>query len=80
MKSLTKNSMYSMTGASDIAQPMRVGEQNLDVQMSYNPMVREMNQMKTMSQVQNYAASKEMATQGRTDMRGNVSGYSDTLG
>lgn len=46
----------------------------------YNPTQRLENQMRTASQVQNYAASKNMAEQGRTDMRGNVVGYADTLG
>lgn len=46
----------------------------------FNPSQRLNNQLKTASQVMNYSSSKQMAQQGRTDMRGNVIGYADTLG
>lgn len=59
---------------------MRLGEPISAPDVIFNPTQRLNNQMKTASQVMNYAASKEMAAQGRTDMRGNVMGYADTLG
>lgn len=58
----------------------RLGDPVISPDVVFNPTQRLSNQMKTSSQVQNYAASKAMAEQGRTDMRGNVMGYADTLG
>lgn len=58
----------------------RMGDPVVSPDIVFNPTQRLSNQMRTSSQVQNYAASKAMAEQGRTDMRGNVIGYADTLG
>lgn len=59
---------------------MLMGEPTRVPDIVFNSAQRLNNQMKTATQVMNYASSKEMAEQGRTDMRGNVMGYSDTLG
>jgi hypothetical protein len=56
--------------------PMEMGNTNI----VFNPTQRLDNQLKTASQVMNYATSKSLSAQGRTDMRGNIVGYSDTLG
>lgn len=81
MQGLLKSSpLYQMKNISPIMQPMRLGDQNLAIDVAFTPGQRDKNQMATMSQVQNYAASKQMAEQNRADMRGNVVGYSDTLG
>ena len=61
-------------------QAPRLGDPVMTPDFVFNPTQRRDNQMKTSSQVMNYAASKEMAAQGRTEMRGNVLGYADTLG
>lgn len=74
------NGLYQMSGVSPITQPMRMGDANMSNNIAFNPTQRETNQLKTAFQVQNYEAQKQMAAQGRTDMRGNVVGYSDTLG
>ncbi len=49
-------------------------------EISYNPMVREINQFKTASQVNAYANNKLMMAQDRNDMKGYVAGYAETLG
>ncbi len=77
---LKGSAMYLMTNKSAMAQPMRLGEENMGIATSFMPNQREVNQMRTANQIQNYANSKQMSEQGRTDMRGNVMGYSDTLG
>lgn len=69
--------MKQMTASTDGA---RLGDPVTGPNIVFNPTQRLNNQMKTSSQVQNYAASKAMAEQGRTEMRGNVMGYADTLG
>lgn len=69
--------MKEMAGGRNAA---RLGDPISGPDVIFNPTQRLDNQLKTSSQVQNYAASKAMAEQGRTDMRGNVMGYSDTLG
>ncbi len=74
-----KNQLSQMRNVSGSANTMSLGEP-VAPNISYNPTQRLTNQMKTSNQVMNYAASKEMAAQGRTDMRGNVMGYADTLG
>jgi hypothetical protein len=60
--------------------PTRTGQTQMIPELSYNPMVREINQAKTMSQTAAYETAKQMASQDRTDMRGNVAGFGDTLG
>ena len=75
-----KNPVSSMTELAGSGQSFRLGEPMKVPDVVFNPTQRLDNQLKTSSQVMNYAASKEMAAQGRTDMRGNVVGYSDTLG
>lgn len=74
------NPLSSMTELTGSGQSSRLGEPMKVPDVVFNPTQRLDNQLKTSSQVMNYAASKEMAAQGRTDMRGNVVGYSDTLG
>lgn len=71
-----------MLGMSSMANraPQRMGESNMVPELSFNPMVREVNQMKTLNQTAAYEAAKQMASQDRTDMRGNVIGFGDTLG
>lgn len=69
--------MKAMRGSADAA---RLGDPIVAPDIVFNPTQRLNNQMRTSTQVQNYAASKAMAEQGRTDMRGNVMGYADTLG
>jgi hypothetical protein len=84
MKSVTgmlKGSpLYQLKGISPVGQMQRLGDSVMTTEMAFNPTQREVNQMNTMNQVQNYANTKMMAEQGRTDMRGNVIGYADTLG
>lgn len=72
------NPLAQMRQMSPNTQGLSMGEAPGEV--VFNPTQRLDNQLKTASQVMNYAASKEMAAQGRTDMRGNVMGYADTLG
>ncbi len=72
--------MYQMKGESTVAKPLRLGDTDMAGKLSFNPVQRQNNQLKTAFQVQNYAASKQMAEQGRTDMGGAMMGYSDTLG
>lgn len=74
------NPMSQMTELTGSGQSMRLGQPMTVPDVVFNPTQRLDNQLKTSSQVMNYAASKEMAAQGRTEMRGNVVGYSDTLG
>jgi len=74
------NPLSSMTELTGSGQSARLGQPMTVPDVVFNPTQRLDNQLKTSSQVMNYAASKEMAAQGRTDMRGNVVGYSDTLG
>ena len=69
--------MRDMSGDTYIS---RMGDPVIMPDVTFNPTQRISNQLKTASQVMNYSASKEMAEQGRTDMRGNVLGYSDTVG
>jgi len=57
-----------------------LGENTSVPNIVYNPTQRTDNQMKTTKQILNYTAAKSMAEQGRTDMRGSMVGYSDTLG
>ncbi len=71
---------FGMGISSQTAMPQRMGETQMIPELSFNPMVREQNQMKTATQTASYEATKQMAAQGRTDMRGNIAGYSDTLG
>lgn len=81
INSLVKgNHGFGMGESSQTALPQRMGETQMVPELSFNPMVREQNQMKTASQTASYEATKQMAAQGRTDMRGNVAGYVDTLG
>ncbi len=75
-----KNPLSQMKQISGSVDAPRLGDPITAPDIVYNPTQRLDNQMKTSSQVQNYAASKSMAEQGRTDMRGNVIGYADTLG
>jgi len=75
-----KNPVSQMREVSGNSSAKRLGEPITAPDIVFNPTQRLNNQMKTSSQVMNYAASKEMAAQGRTDMRGNVMGYADTLG
>ena len=72
--------MVQMKTMNPSGEAMRLGDPISGPDIQYSPNQRVMNQMNTSNQVQNYAAAKEMAAQGRTDMRGNVMGYSDTLG
>jgi hypothetical protein len=69
--------MKQMTGTMDSP---RMGDPVIAPDIVFNPSQLLNNQMNTSAQVQNYASSKAMAEQGRSDMRGNVIGYSDTLG
>lgn len=77
---MLKGSPLYQMNTSPNGQPMRLGDSNMVSDIAFNPTQREVNQMNTMNQVQNYASTKMMAEQGRTDMRGNVVGYADTLG
>jgi len=72
--------LYEMKGSSLVGQMQRMGDSVMSTEVAFNPTQREVNQQNTMNQVQNYANTKMMAEQGRTDMRGNVIGYADTLG
>lgn len=74
------NHGFGMGVSSQTAMPQRLGETQMIPELSFNPMVREVNQAKTMNQTQAYETAKQMASQDRTDMRGNVSGFGDTLG
>lgn len=74
------NPASQMKDMSGVNNGSRLGESIMTPSIVFNPTQRLDNQLKTASQVMNYAASKEMAAQGRTDMRGTVMGYSDTLG
>jgi hypothetical protein len=84
MKSVTSmlkgSPLYQMKNISPVGQMQRLGDSVMSTEMAFNPTQREVNQRNTMNQVQTYANTKAMAEQGRTDMRGNVVGYSDTLG
>jgi len=74
------NPLSQMKQMSSEGQSTRLGQTPTGPDIVFNPTQRLDNQMRTSSQVQNYAASKAMSEQGRTDMRGNVLGYADTLG
>lgn len=74
------NGIYGFKNSTPISEPSRTGSPDLMANMSYSPNQRVINQMNTANQVSNYAAAKEIAEQGRTDMRGNIAGYYDTLG
>ena len=74
------NPLTQMKSISNSSQTMRMGDPTMAPNVVYNPTQRLDNQMRSASQVLNYASSKQMAEQGRTDMRGNVIGFSDTLG
>lgn len=74
------NPLSQMKQISSNGQAIGFGQTPSVPDIVFNPTQRLDNQIKTNSQVQNYAASKAMAEQGRTDMRGNVIGYADTLG
>jgi len=76
---INKNPLAQMQSMSNNGLMPGLGDNSSIPHMVYNPTQRIDNQMKTSKQVINYASSKAMAEQGRTDMRGNVSGYSDTL-
>lgn len=75
-----KNPLSQMTDLSNSGQAGRLGDPVNGPDIVFNPTQRLNNQVRTASQVMNYASSKQMAEQGRTDMRGNVLGYADTLG
>ncbi len=75
-----ENPLSQMKEMSSAGQQMRFGDPVTVPDVVFNPTQRLDNQLKTSSQVMNYASSKQMAEQGRTDMRGNVLGYADTLG
>lgn len=77
---LSGNPLSQLKGVTAAGQTLRMGDPTMGPDVVYNPTQRVDNQMKTASQVMNYAASKQMAAQGRTDMRGDVLGYSSTLG
>ncbi len=51
---------------------------NQDV--SFAPAQLQRNTMNTLMEVQQNANSKQMSEQGRSEMRSNMIGYSDTLG
>ncbi len=74
------NPASQMQDMSRGGQGSRLGDPVSVPDVVFNPTQRLDNQLKTSSQVMNYASSKAMAEQGRTDMRGNVMGYADTLG
>ena len=74
------NPLSQMKSISTYGQSLKFGDAPVATDIVFNPTQRLDNQMKTASQVMNYAASKQMSEQGRTDMGGNVVGYSDTLG
>ena len=71
--------MYQFKNTNPMSQMIRRGNAEVAPSIYFNPTQREVNQMKTSSQVQNYASVKMMSEQGRTDMRGNVVGYSETM-
>lgn len=77
---LKDSPLVQMKSASTAGNLTKLGQPVDVADIVYNPNQRTQNQMKTSLQVMNYASSKNMAEQGRTDMRGNVIGYSDTLG
>jgi hypothetical protein len=54
--------------------------QSLGGSVSFVPNQRLQNHQMTARQVMNYSMSKDLLYQGSTDMRGNIEGYSDTLG
>ncbi len=74
------NPLSQMKATSASGQASRFGDPISTPDIVFNPTQRLNNQLKTSSQVMNYASSKQMAEQGRTDMRGNILGYADTLG
>lgn len=74
------NPLSQMRELSSGGNSARLGDPVTAPDIVFNPTQRLNNQMKTASQVMNYASSKQMAEQSRTDMRGNVLGYADTLG
>lgn len=74
------NPLSQMKKMGNTAQSSKLGDAINAPDVVFNPTQRLDNQLKTSSQVQNYASSKNMAEQGRSDMRGNVIGYSETLG
>lgn len=71
--------MYQFKNTNPLTQVSRGAMGEVPTALSFDSTQREVNQMKTASQVQNYAATKLMTEQGRTDMRGNVAGYAETL-
>lgn len=74
------NPIAQMKDMSNTGHGSRYGDSVTGPDIVFNPTQRLNNQMRTASQVMNYSASKNMAEQSRTDMRGNVLGYADTLG
>lgn len=74
------NHGFGMGTSSQTQMPQRLGETQMVPELSFNPMVRETNQMKTANQTASYEAAKQMASQDRTDMRGSVMGFGETLG
>lgn len=81
MKSINSmNKMFGMNATAGTSAAVSMGESTMSPELSFNPTVREVNQMKTANQVASYEASKQMASQSRTDMSGNVNGFGDTLG
>ena len=74
------NPLSQMKSISMGGQAPKFGDPATGPNIVYNPTQRLNNQMRTASQVMSYASSKQMSEQGRTEMRGNVLGYADTLG
>lgn len=77
---LKDSPLVAMKGVANSGNTVRFGVEGTVPDVVFNPTQRMDNQMKSSLQVMNYASSKQMAEQGRTDMRGNVLGYADTLG
>lgn len=75
-----KNPQTQMKSLANGGEMRRLGEMPSAPDVVFNPTQRIENQLKSASQVMNYAASKSMAEQDRTDMRGSVMGYAESLG
>lgn len=74
------NPLSQMNELAGVSLAVSMGDPTRLPDVVFNSMRVINNQRKTSSQIINFSASEMMSKQSRTELRGNVPGYSDTLG
>jgi len=74
------NPLSQMNELSEVNVAVSMGDPTRLPDVVFNSLTVKNNRRKTSSQILNFSASELMSEQSRTELRGNVPGYSDTLG